>query len=320
MRALGRWISAGLGVLSLLMAALFLLSIFLTVNGYTEAYLGSPPETIAVRVRALPLYLGPLPVYLPIGWFAPVGLSELMTALLAIYTLCLFKTFVDGGCSLLGVLRLRCMVDGNSFSALTSYTSATLVAVVVIQQLQERVGVKTGSLAYKNELLKYISVALAPLIEEVGFRALLIGLAILAIVVGALGPGTIGAAGAVRLIVYPWTGREAVVERYGRDALRVPAAALIAASSLIFGTVHYLYGAGWQVGKVTTATLAGLTLGYVYYRYGLPASIMSHYVFNHFLLTYHYVGGALEAFADLTLFVQGLVALAYLMARAARMA
>ncbi len=51
-------------------------------------------------------------------------------------------------------------------------------------------------------------------------------------------------------------------------------------TSVGFGLAHFLSGVGWDTGKVTTATLAGLALGVAYLTYGAYASILLHWFFN----------------------------------------
>jgi len=49
-----------------------------------------------------------------------------------------------------------------------------------------------------------------------------------------------------------------------------------------FGAAHYLYGGGWEIGKISTAMLSGLALGYVYLRYGAYAPVLLHWFFNYY--------------------------------------
>jgi hypothetical protein len=45
-------------------------------------------------------------------------------------------------------------------------------------------------------------------------------------------------------------------------------------------------GGGWEIGKATSATLAGLVMGVSYIVYGAQASIIIHWFFNAYLETY----------------------------------
>ena len=57
---------------------------------------------------------------------------------------------------------------------------------------------------------------------------------------------------------------------------------LILITGIAFGSAHYLLGGGWEIGKVTTATLAGLVFGIVYVAYGAYAPILMHWFFNYY--------------------------------------
>jgi hypothetical protein len=56
--------------------------------------------------------------------------------------------------------------------------------------------------------------------------------------------------------------------------------ATILVSSLIFGLAHFLLGAGWEVGKISTAFLAGIVFAFAYVEYGFHISILLHWFFN----------------------------------------
>lgn len=302
---------------SVVMALLFILSIFYTVNGYVRAYIGSSPDIIFKRIGVFPLYIGPIPILIPINIIYSPTLSEFMVFLLFIYSICLFKTFFDGERSIISVIRRFGEIDENSFISLTSYTNAVLIIIVLIQELQEKVGVETGSLTYKNELIKYLSVAMAPLIEEIGFRTFIIGILIICIYVGLVGIRNTNLSDIFKVLIYPSYGERKIIDKYGFNLLHKPAMGVIIISSIIFGIIHYLYGSGWGVGKITTATIAGLLLGYLYYRYGLPASIMSHYTFNHLLMTYYYLGEeSLQVLIlNITIFFQGIFLILYVISK-----
>jgi hypothetical protein len=49
----------------------------------------------------------------------------------------------------------------------------------------------------------------------------------------------------------------------------------------VFGLAHFLSGGGWEIGKVTTAFLAGFVFAIVYVAYGAYAPILLHWFFNY---------------------------------------
>lgn len=300
--------------LALLMAIFYILSAFYTVNGYTIAFIKSPPESIYLKLHIFPLYIGPIPIMIPIYFFYTPTISQTMLFLLTIYLICLFKTFIDGRRDILSVITDIGNIKDNSFVALTSYTNVTLLIIVIIQQLQEKVGIETGKLIYKNELIKYLSISIAPLIEEIGFRCFIIGLFILVAIIRFLGIGELGLKNIIKILIYPSRMDPYIINRYGYNPIYKPTVSLIIISSLIFGSIHYIYGGGWEIGKITTASIAGILLGYLYYKYGLPASIMSHYFFNHLLMTYYYLGttNLITLSVNAVIITQGLLVIIYI--------
>ncbi len=57
-------------------------------------------------------------------------------------------------------------------------------------------------------------------------------------------------------------------------------------TSIVFGLVHYLFSGGWGVGKVTSASMAGLVLGLTYLVYGFQAPILLHWFFNYYFTAF----------------------------------
>ena len=47
-----------------------------------------------------------------------------------------------------------------------------------------------------------------------------------------------------------------------------------------------MYGGEWQLGKITTASLAGITLGIIYIKFGLFSAILIHWLFNYYTTIY----------------------------------
>ena len=53
-------------------------------------------------------------------------------------------------------------------------------------------------------------------------------------------------------------------------------------TSIAFGLSHYLSGGGWEIGKITSASIVGLALGITYLVYGFQAPILLHWFFNYY--------------------------------------
>ena len=73
---------------------------------------------------------------------------------------------------------------------------------------------------------------------------------------------------------------------------------------MMFGFAHILYGGGWEIGKVSTACLAGLVFAIMYVSYGAYADILLHWFFNYYFTVLDMAstayGTTFTVFANLT--------------------
>ena len=187
--------------------------------------------------------------------------------------------------SIVGALRTTSRqglsgVFSNSMLAMTVVYTLIIGASVVITLLQEGVGVSTGQLPTVDPLLQYLGLTLAPIREEIGFRVIPIGLAsfLLLILRGKIRDALLS-------LWHPsrYLKKNDNKTQYTRD--RNISIVLIIIGALLFGLAHYVLGAGWGPGKITSAALAGIALGGLYYRYGLPAAILAHWADDYALST-----------------------------------
>ncbi len=78
--------------------------------------------------------------------------------------------------------------------------------------------------------------------------------------------------------------------------------ALIVVSSAVFGIAHYIGGGGWEIGKVSTAALAGFVFAIMYVSYGAYADILMHWFFNYYFTVLDMAstayGGVFTGFAN----------------------
>ena len=61
---------------------------------------------------------------------------------------------------------------------------------------------------------------------------------------------------------------------------------IIIAVGLFFGLAHIISGEPWSDGKFAQATISGIIIGWVYYRYGLISAILVHWATNYFIYSY----------------------------------
>jgi hypothetical protein len=75
----------------------------------------------------------------------------------------------------------------------------------------------------------------------------------------------------------------------------------------MFGFAHILYGGGWEIGKVSTACLAGFVFAIMYVSYGAYADILLHWFFNYYFTVLDMgstaYGAAFTGFTNITYFV-----------------
>jgi len=62
--------------------------------------------------------------------------------------------------------------------------------------------------------------------------------------------------------------------------------ALILTVAIFFGAAHIISGIPWSTGKFAQATVAGILIGWVYFRYGFLLAILIHWATNYFIFSY----------------------------------
>jgi hypothetical protein len=180
----------------------------------------------------------------------------------------------------------------NYLFVLPQISTIVLVAIVLLESLQESAGVQTGGLSFENPVLGFLSVSYAPFVEELSFRITTMGLLDgLYFMWRTRGHSQYGSTrGAFRILtVAMWKpdrakellGLRTIRDHGVRGISRLEWVTLLFTSGA-FGAAHYLYGGGWEIGKISTALLSGLALGYVYLRYGAYAPVLLHWFFNYY--------------------------------------
>jgi len=177
----------------------------------------------------------------------------------------------------------------NWLFAMPLVANTLLSAVVLLQSFQEAHGVPTGSISFPpNPFVAMISLSYASIVEEIGFRITPLGTVVLLYVLRNL-PKGMGPAKMVKTMLISLASPERAkaevqlptIESNGlRRGVSIYEWIAVFATSFIFGAAHYIFGGGWDVGKISSAFLAGLVLGLVYVWRGAPASILLHWFFN----------------------------------------
>lgn len=173
--------------------------------------------------------------------------------------------------------------------------SALFSATIILSSFQEAQGVQTGSINFPttNPYVILTSLSFAPLTEEFAFRITSIGIlvGVLLLVVYRHDPKTSGLKNKAKLVLLAMFSPELAKAKMGYRNIQAngfPSGispvewTLILLTSAVFGLAHFLAGSGWEVGKVSTAFLAGFVFAIMYVSYGAYASVLLHWFFNYY--------------------------------------
>lgn len=205
------------------------------------------------------------------------------------------------------------LLRSNYLVVLPQLASALLVAVVLLQTLQESAGIQTGGISFESPFVGFLTVSYAPLLEELSYRITTVGLfdALYLLWSKNRVAGGQGRRKTIHLVALTMWNPDRTKELLGfntirNDGLRKGISrfewVLLVLTSGAFGAVHYLSGGGWEIGKISTAMLSGLAMGIVYLRYGAYAPILLHWFFNYYF-------GAFDLASQLNLAGAGAMAL-----------
>ena len=160
----------------------------------------------------------------------------------------------------------------NYMIGVTKWFSILILVSALINFVQEGFGVEIVPPLDDNNLIQFFYVSLAPLIEEFGFRLLLIGIPLFA-----LHSHKSSMKYFVRCLWNPnflhiYDSKKSVI--------------LIVFVGVLFGFMHVAFGDSWSEGKFAQATASGIILGWVYVRYGFVVSLLIHWAANYFVFSY----------------------------------
>jgi membrane protease YdiL (CAAX protease family) len=283
---------------------------FTTTGGLTEA---------ARHLHSLPLEIFMLlPIFLPVG----ASHGALFAGIWVIFVLCIgTAALAKGGFirSIREFLSKPISVAKTNFLYIMPLVGAGLLyATILISDFQATQGVQTGSLNFPAQTSPYnilLNLAYAPIDEEFAFRITTIGipLALFLLVAYRSDPHLVGVKKRIGFLLLTLFSPELAKSRLGRKTvaanglihgISVLEWALIVVSSIVFGVAHYISGSGWDIGKVSTAALAGFVFAVMYVSYGAYADILLHWYFDYYFTVLDMAstayGGAFSAFANVT--------------------
>ena len=293
--------------LRVLARLLVLILVILSITSYVVSTILGPvlffstSDGLSVASRRsseIPLDLFMFLVVVPI----PLSLSfgVLFMAMWTIFVLCaIFAWRSRNGFlgTVVNALKQPLSFAKTNFLYLMPLVATSLLSTtVLIQRFQETQGVQTGSLNFPPSTSPYVilvNLAFAPLQEEFAFRITSIGLAVgILLVFRYRNDKRVNGIGKrIKLILLAMLSPERAKAEVGYrnvsangffGGINALEWILIFLTSAVFGLAHYLLGGGWQIGKVSTAFLAGFVFGIVFVTYGAYASILLHWFFNYY--------------------------------------
>ena len=233
--------------------------------------------TFEYPMDRLSIFLAGIGFEVPIEFELGDGFIVIWCTFLIIFTIALLgpkKKFVT---------VLQAMISEGKYKIHDSYIVPTIkwfsILVVVsggILAIQEFFGVSVIQPEAPNELIRFFDISLAPIIEEFGFRVILIGLPLFMMYSHRMSFKF--------MIKSLWWPSQNLINANMKKVLPV-----IIIAGVLFGAAHIFSDDGWSAGKLTQAIASGVIIGWVYFRYGLVSAILIHWATNYFIFAYGYI-------------------------------
>ena len=181
------------------------------------------------------------------------------------------------------VAVLQSMISEGSYKIQDNYIVAVIkwfsILVIVsggIIAVQEFAGISIEQPEAPNQLIQFFDISLAPIIEELGFRVVLIGLPLFMLYSYKLSFKFF-----VKSLWWPWKNL--------RNVNMKKALSVIVIVGILFGAAHIFSDEAWSTGKLAQAIASGIIIGWVYFRYGFVPAVLIHWATNYFIFSYGYI-------------------------------
>ena len=161
----------------------------------------------------------------------------------------------------------------NYMINIIKWFSILVLISAIITIVQESFGIITQPPDTANDLILFLQISLAPITEEIGFRLILIGIPLFFIY---------SHKSSIKFFFKALWNPHANLHIYEKRK----ALALVIGVGIFFGIAHVISGEPWTSGKILQASVGGIILGWVYFRYGLAAVIILHWATNYFIYSY----------------------------------
>lgn len=175
-------------------------------------------------------------------------------------------------------LRARHGASNNYMLGAITWFSILVLCSIIIIVVQNSVGIQTIPPESGNLLTDFFYVTLAPILEEAGFRLLLVGFPVFLLYATKFSPRHV-----IKSLWCPAAHLDV-----SNDPKR--AFAIIVVVGALFGFLHLAIGESWSEGKFAQATASGIILGWAYIKYGFVTSVIIHWAANYFVFAHvHFI-------------------------------
>ena len=224
--------------------------------------------------------LNNLDIFKELGYLTPfdIEIGDVFIVLWAIYailfTISMFgpdKGFLKALSANLSHEKLE--TKSNYMITITKWFSILILISIVIDFIQQGFGIVTVHPSIDNNLAQFLYVSMSPIIEELGFRVILIGLPLFVFYSHKLSMKHF-----FKSIWNP--SRNLHIYDFRKTLF------LIVLVGIFFGLAHIMTGEPWSEGKFAQAAISGIILGWLYFRFGLITAILVHWGTNYFIFSY----------------------------------
>ena len=252
--------------------------------------------TYEYPMNDLNVFLAGVGFQVPVEFELGDGFIVLWCLFLILFAVAIFgpkKSFASVLQSIISAGKYHQLQDSYIITAIKWFSILVVVSGVIIS-VQEFFGISVEKIEAPNQLVQFFQLLLAPLIEEIGFRVMLIGLPLFALY---------SYKSSFRLFVKSlWRPSH----HLRITDLKKPLLIIIIVG-IFFGVSHVIIGETWSAGKFAQATVSGLIIGWVYFRYGLAPAILIHWAANYFVYSYAYIVADINKISVETAFTHSLL-------------
>lgn len=228
--------------------------------------------------------LNNLDIFKELGYLTPfdIEIGDVFIVLWSIYailfTIAMFgpdKGFLKALSANLSHEKLE--TKSNYMITITKWFSILILISIIIDFIQQGFGIVTVPPSVDNNLAQFLYVSMSPIIEELGFRVILIGLPLFVFYSHKISIN--------HFFKSIWNPNRNLHIYDFRKTLF-----LIVLVGIFFGLAHIMTGEPWSEGKFAQAAVSGIILGWLYFRFGLITAILVHWGINYFIFSYaHFV-------------------------------